>query len=105
MYAMVCQSFPLQQTILYIFSVERILSPYAKDYSDLSTTTLSAANVPWPQVIEACIKTLLSWLHTLSGEESVYYMPQDLDEFKQPPSWIEATTETVGSMKGNSEMR
>jgi hypothetical protein len=92
-------------TVFYIFSVERILSPYAKDYSDLSTTTLTAADVPWPELIEACIKTLLSWLHTLSGGEHVYYLPQDLEEFKQPSLWTEAATETVKLTKGNSEMR
>ncbi len=91
----------VQLTVFYNFSVERILSPYAKKY----TTLLTAADVPWPEVIEACIKTLLSWLHTLYKRVTVYYMAQDLDEFQQPPLWREAATETVKLMKGNSEMR
>ena len=61
--------------------------------------------MPWPEVIEACIKTLLSWLHTLTDVKNVYYLPQDLDEFKQPLLWTEATTETVKLIKRKSEVR
>ena len=89
----------------FFFSVERILSPYANDRGKLSSTTLTAADVPWPEVIEACIKTLLSWLHTLTDVKNVYYLPQDLDEFKQPLLWTEATTETVKLIKRKSEVR
>ena len=91
--------------MLLFFSVERILSPYANDSSKLPFTSLTAADVPWPEVIEACIKTLLSWVHTLSDVKNVYYLPQDLDEFKQPPLWTKATTETVKLIKRKSEVR
>ena len=94
-----------QQHVIFLGSIERIFSLYAKERSDLSSTTLTAADVPWPEVIEACIETLLSWVHTLSGVENVHYLPQNLHEFKQPPLWTEATTETVKFIKKNSETR
>ena len=80
--------------VMYAFSVERIFSPYARNSGDLST--LTAADLPWPDVIDACIKTLLSWLHALSDGtvKNVYYFPQDLNDFKEPPLWTDALPET-----------
>ena len=66
---------------------------------------MTAADIPWPEVIEACVKTLLSWLHSLSDLDSVYYLSDNLDTFKEPPLWAEAITKTVMSVKGDPEKR
>lgn len=97
----------LNNVEFYDFRVERILIAYAKDSCDLSSTTLTAADFPWPQVIEACIKSLLSWLHTLSDGtvENVYYLPEDLDGFKQPSLWTEAVPETFRLVIETSAVR
>ncbi|XP_028404230.1 germinal-center associated nuclear protein-like isoform X2 [Dendronephthya gigantea] len=79
--------------------IERILSPYA---SDRSYASLTAADVPWPDVVETCINTLLSWVHTISDVKNVYYFSQDLDGFKPPTLWTQAVTETVKLIDNNS---
>lgn len=88
--------------LFYDFSVDRILSPYARDTSDRSFTSLTAADVPWPDVIETCINTLLSWLHTISDVKNVYYFSQDVEGFKLPTLWTEALTETIKLVESNS---
>lgn len=91
-----------------LLSVERILNQISEGKRDHSPTTLTAADVPWPQVIETCVGTLLSWLHSTPPsltKENVYYMEEDLENFNEPALWSVAVTETLKLAKKTSATR
>ncbi|EDO31534.1 predicted protein [Nematostella vectensis] len=62
-----------------------------------SSRQLSASEVPWTQVIEACISTVVTLLHSnpVLSETSVFYLPTELALFEQPLDWRDC----VGSSK------
>lgn len=57
------------------------------------TYNLRAADLPWTEIIEACVETMLSSLHNFP-RTNIYFLSESLNDFKPPSSWIVATNET-----------
>ncbi|KAJ7348733.1 hypothetical protein OS493_039381 [Desmophyllum pertusum] len=51
--------------------------------------SLSASQVPWPLVLDACVNFRLTPLHSDPGlaEQDVYFLAEELDTFVQPSLW------------------
>lgn len=50
---------------------------------------LSASQVPWPLVLDACVNFRLTPLHSDPdlAEQDVYFLVEELNVFDQPPLW------------------
>lgn len=60
----------------------------------LSTSPrLSASQVPWPLVLDACVNFRLTILHSSPGfvDQDVYYLKEELDTFVQPSLWRQSS--------------
>ena len=58
----------------------------------LASPWLSASQVPWPLVLEACVNFRLTPLHSDPGlkEQDVYFLPEELDAFYPPTLWMQS---------------
>ncbi|XP_031565295.1 germinal-center associated nuclear protein-like [Actinia tenebrosa] len=57
-----------------------------------SQPQLTAAHVPWTQVIEACVSSAMTSLHSnpVLSEVEVFYLQSEFEEYVQPRIWREA---------------
>lgn len=67
------------------------LSLQAVDFLS-STPQLTAAQVPWTQVLEACVSSAMMTLYSnpVLSKVEVFYLQREFDEFVQPEIWKEA---------------
>ncbi|XP_022806215.1 germinal-center associated nuclear protein-like isoform X1 [Stylophora pistillata] len=75
----------------------------------LASPWLSASQVPWPLVLEACVNFRLTPLHSDPGveEQDVYFLPEELDAFYPPSLWTQSVNlskEEAAKAKGESSL-